>query len=381
MPNVILSSLAKRIFRELHLTAILSNRTIERVCFGIMLSILLTYSQFLYGCQQIKPEISAIRHFDSTSLIEMDSIPLRFLPYQERIKKTPIYRKIGEVTLRHQINGSYQFIDGEYRIKEMYPNVLEYYHGTGITKIEYLNQDQSIVASVIPDKIIPLSDEHIAKASLGHFDGEVISKIESDLQYTSFKDESDTLLYDYELFSSLNVAYRILSFQIWGLNADRSVIGFENIVIVLDEFGEEIFKESFDKLLCGSFISSGHELVCLNFVNNTYTNKESIYGELLIKEIDSNITLLNRHLQDDEGEFNGNLSIQEVEEDIVLIDFDLKIENKKHERYIKAGLIDFNERSLYSKYVSKDDFENANLNLIKFLMQGGASTWQLESTF
>jgi len=363
------------------------------ICFGCVL-----YTIFLSNCSRLN-DVSSFKpntNSDSSTIATVDSspykstihynindtIPLRFLSYEKRLNEYPNKRSIFGLDMVYQLNGSYSHISPELSVKEYYPGAVEFFSFNGLEKIMYYDSStEEVIKEFRPMNSLPfdLGNKKIIK--YGHFDGELYSFDPSVPFYTDFKENSDKLLIDIDLFRWLNSPYKILAYYVWGINELNQLTGFECIVNILDENGNIKYNKRFDKFLVNGFVSTCNQFVCLNFTSPTYTNNNSITGALIIDEISTKKNLLNRFLNEDEGQFGGQLSFQEVLPGYLFLDFDIRFDKRNNINYKKTGLIDLEAQQLFYKYWAKEDIIYSSGTSKNIREDIKLSEWILESSF
>ena len=320
--------------------------------------------------------------FSITEQELIDTTPLRLVPWNIRNKIIPLKHRFGDYVLTRHLNGTYYLGNDSIIIRESYPNILLYLaddFGRLESKIEYYDTNQ-VLLNVVDLRKIPLPQKYISKSTFGlHGRGEFLSEVSPYVIPKNYKDIADSLLVDIEVSLRRASPYRVIDYSVMGLDKNQQTIGFENIVVVLDESGKEIFRESFGKTITGSFIDESSKFLCLDFSNTRYTDSKANVGALIIKELSTGKTLLNYKAKD--GEYNGGLSFQEVKRDFLFFTFGPERGRRTEEIYAIRGLLDFKNRKFYKMTLTKTELERKKEENLFYFKEIDLKEWTLVQKF
>lgn len=319
----------------------------------------------------------------SLSDVLTDTTPIRLLPVGIRNKILPQKHYIGKYELSRRNNGTYYLQNDTSIIRESYPNILLHIkkdYGRLESRIEYYDSNQVLINTIDLRENLPLSIENIKKTTFGlSGEGEFLSTETPYRVSENFKEIADTLLVDIEVALNKASPFRIIDYSIKGIDKNQLIMGFESIVLILNEKGEEIYKGVYGKAISGSFINEDNKFLCLDFSTTNYTNPNAKEGTLLIIDLATGKTLLNyKSIKD---EYEGGLSFQEVKRNLLFFNLGPKINKRTNEVFAIRGLLDFNTRRFYKVTLTKDELEKKQKNNPAYFKDIRFEEWTLITEF
>lgn len=244
--------------------------------------------------------------YDTTDLIDTDSLPYRLLSYKERHNRKPWKKKIAGYEMKGTPWG-YEYQDKNWTIKTDYPGVLSYHPanwGGYVKKIEHYDNDGQLLHSMDIDDLSPYFKK-LTNIKPGAYDFESMSISEQKVT-DDYKRKATQFLEDRSITPQKTTDWTVITYKLLALYDKDDILGFESTIEVYDEQGELQYSKVLPFSTQYEFISSDNKyLVFAPARAEEYMIKRNeIEGELFIVDLESQEIVYTEKFDDNKIKFS-----------------------------------------------------------------------------
>lgn len=263
----------------------------------------------------------SVLSYDTTTLINSDSVPYRLLSYKERHKRIPWKKEIAGYRMTSW-NWGYKYEDKEWYIATEYPGVLVYYPASMrayVKKVEQYDKSGQLQATLDFDKLSPYRGK-LPNVKPGTYNFETMS-IEDAKVTDDYKNKATRFLEKRGLRPQNTTDWTVITYRLLALNEEDEVLGFESTIAVYDEKGQLQYSKVLPFDTKSAFISHDNKYLVFapDRVEQYMPKADEIAGELFIVDLDSSEVIYTQRFDNEKIKFS--MSLEEMVDNLLLVNF------------------------------------------------------------